>query len=54
MSVPGLAGVHVEGEIDPKHFVWSGPLLPTPDFRPRIETEVSATGPTTSSSLLFE
>ena len=29
----GLAGVHIEDEVDPKHSVWDGPLLPIPDLQ---------------------
>ena len=38
----GLAGVHIEDEIDPKHSVWDGPLLPIPDLQARVETAVNA------------
>lgn len=38
----GLAGVHIEDEIDPKHSIWDGPLLPIPDFQARIEAAVNA------------
>jgi len=38
----GLAGVHIEDEIDPKHSVWDGPLLPVPDLQARIDAAVSA------------
>jgi 2-methylisocitrate lyase-like PEP mutase family enzyme len=38
----GLAGVHIEDELDPKHSVWDGPLLPIPDLQARVETAVNA------------
>src|SRR2546426_855636 len=38
----GLAGVHIEDEIDPKHSVWDGPLLPIPALQARVETAVNA------------
>ena len=38
----GLAGVHIEDEIDPKHSVWDGPLLPITDLQARVETAVNA------------
>ena len=38
----GLAGVHIEDEIDPKHSVWDGPLLSIPDLQARVETAVNA------------
>ncbi len=38
----GLAGVHIEDEIDPKHSVWDGPLLAIPDLQARVETAVNA------------
>src|SRR4029077_13592334 len=38
----GLAGVHIEDEIDPKHSVWDGPLLPLDDLHARVETAVDA------------
>jgi 2-methylisocitrate lyase-like PEP mutase family enzyme len=38
----GLAGVHLEDEVDPKHSVWDGPLLPIPDFQARVEAAVNA------------
>jgi 2-methylisocitrate lyase-like PEP mutase family enzyme len=38
----GLAGVHIEDEVDPKHSPWDGPLLPIPDMQARIEAAVKA------------
>jgi 2-methylisocitrate lyase-like PEP mutase family enzyme len=38
----GLAGVHIEDEVDPKHTVWDGPLLPIPDLQARVEAAVNA------------
>jgi 2-methylisocitrate lyase-like PEP mutase family enzyme len=38
----GLAGVHIEDEVDPKHSPWDGPLLPVPDMQARIEAAVKA------------
>jgi methylisocitrate lyase len=38
----GLAGVHIEDEIDPKHSPWDGPLLAIPDMQARIEAAVQA------------
>jgi 2-methylisocitrate lyase-like PEP mutase family enzyme len=38
----GLAGVHIEDEIDPKHSVWDGPLLAIPDLQARVETAANA------------
>jgi 2-methylisocitrate lyase-like PEP mutase family enzyme len=38
----GLAGVHIEDEIDPKHSVWDGPLLPVPELQARVEAAVNA------------
>src|SRR5262249_48075837 len=38
----GIAGVHIEDEIDPKHSVWDGPLLPLADLQARVETAVQA------------
>ena len=38
----GLAGVHIEDEVDPKHSVWDGPLLPIADLQARVETAVNA------------
>ena len=38
----GLAGVHIEDEVDPKHSVWDGPLLPITDLQARVETAVNA------------
>jgi 2-methylisocitrate lyase-like PEP mutase family enzyme len=38
----GLAGVHIEDEIDPKHAVWDGPLLPIADLAARVATAVDA------------
>jgi 2-methylisocitrate lyase-like PEP mutase family enzyme len=38
----GLAGVHIEDEVDPKHSPWDGPLLPIPDMQARIEAAVNA------------
>ena len=38
----GLAGVHIEDEVDPKHSPWDSPLLPIPDMQARIEAAVKA------------
>jgi 2-methylisocitrate lyase-like PEP mutase family enzyme len=38
----GLAGVHIEDEIDPKHSVWDAPLLPVRDLQARVEAAASA------------
>ncbi|MFI5040797.1 MAG: oxaloacetate decarboxylase [Acidimicrobiales bacterium] len=38
----GLAGVHIEDEVDPKHSPWDGPLLPVPDLFARVATAVEA------------
>jgi methylisocitrate lyase len=38
----GLAGVHIEDEIDPKHSIWDGPLLSIPELQARVETAVHA------------
>ncbi|HLY83244.1 MAG TPA: isocitrate lyase/PEP mutase family protein [Acidimicrobiales bacterium] len=32
----GVAGVHIEDEIPPKHSAWDGPLLPIADMQARI------------------
>jgi 2-methylisocitrate lyase-like PEP mutase family enzyme len=36
----GVAGVHIEDEIAPKHSAWDGPLLPIPDMQARIAAAV--------------
>ncbi|MET0628348.1 MAG: isocitrate lyase/PEP mutase family protein [Acidimicrobiia bacterium] len=36
----GVAGVHIEDEIAPKHSSWDGPLLPIPDMQVRIAAAV--------------
>ncbi|HEY7105391.1 MAG TPA: isocitrate lyase/PEP mutase family protein [Acidimicrobiia bacterium] len=36
----GVAGVHIEDEIAPKHSAWDGPLLPIPDMQARIGAAV--------------
>lgn len=41
-ELAGLAGVHIEDEVHPKHAVWDGPLLPIADFTARIEAAVHA------------
>jgi 2-methylisocitrate lyase-like PEP mutase family enzyme len=38
----GIAGVHIEDEVDPKHSVWDGPLLPLPELQARVEAAVQA------------
>src|SRR5947207_1189480 len=38
----GLAGVHIEDEIDPKHAVWDGPLISIDELKARVETAVNA------------
>jgi 2-methylisocitrate lyase-like PEP mutase family enzyme len=38
----GVAGVHIEDEIPPKHTAWDGPLLPVVDMQARIEAAVDA------------
>ena len=38
----GVAAVHLEDEINPKHSVFDGPLLPIPDFQARISAAVDA------------
>ncbi len=38
----GLAGVHIEDEVDPKHSPWDAPLLPIAEMQARIETAVTA------------
>ena len=46
----GLAGVHIEDEIDPKGLGVGPPLLPITDLQARVETAVTPTAPTSSSS----
>lgn len=36
----GVAGVHIEDEIAPKHSAYDGPLLPIPDMQARIQAAV--------------
>jgi 2-methylisocitrate lyase-like PEP mutase family enzyme len=36
----GIAGVHIEDEIAPKHSAWDGPLLPIADMQTRIAAAV--------------
>lgn len=38
----GVAGVHIEDEIAPKHSPWDGPLLPVSDMQARIGAAVEA------------
>jgi 2-methylisocitrate lyase-like PEP mutase family enzyme len=38
----GVAGVHIEDEVPPKHSKWDGPLLSIPDMQARIRAAVSA------------
>ena len=38
----GVAAVHIEDEVDPKHSVWDGPLLPTAELQARVEAAVKA------------
>ncbi len=36
----GVAGIHIEDEIAPKHSAYDGPLLPIPDMQARISAAV--------------
>lgn len=38
----GIAGVHMEDEIPPKHSMWDGPLLSIADMQARIRSAVAA------------
>jgi 2-methylisocitrate lyase-like PEP mutase family enzyme len=38
----GVAGVHIEDEIAPKHSAWDGPLLPVEDMSARIRAACDA------------
>lgn len=38
----GVAGVHIEDEINPKHSAWDGPLLAVEDMQARIAAAVGA------------
>jgi 2-methylisocitrate lyase-like PEP mutase family enzyme len=38
----GVAGLHLEDEIPPKHSRWNGPLLPIGDMQARIRAAVAA------------
>jgi 2-methylisocitrate lyase-like PEP mutase family enzyme len=38
----GVAGIHIEDEIPPKHSSWDGPLLPIPDMQARIAVAAEA------------
>jgi 2-methylisocitrate lyase-like PEP mutase family enzyme len=38
----GVAGIHIEDEIPPKHSNWAGPLLPIADMQARIRAAVAA------------
>jgi 2-methylisocitrate lyase-like PEP mutase family enzyme len=38
----GIAGIHIEDEIPPKHSKWAGPLLSIEDMQARIRAAVSA------------
>lgn len=38
----GVAGIHVEDEIPPKHSSWDGPLLPIADMQARIAAAAEA------------
>jgi 2-methylisocitrate lyase-like PEP mutase family enzyme len=38
----GIAGIHIEDEIPPKHSKWAGPLLSIEDMQTRIRAAVSA------------
>lgn len=38
----GVAGVHIEDEIAPKHSSWDGSLLPTADMQARVRAAVDA------------
>lgn len=40
----GIAGFHVEDELNPKHSTWSGGLLPIADMQARIDACVRARG----------
>jgi 2-methylisocitrate lyase-like PEP mutase family enzyme len=38
----GVAGLHMEDEVPPKHSRWNGPLLPISDMQARIRAAVAA------------
>jgi 2-methylisocitrate lyase-like PEP mutase family enzyme len=38
----GVAGVHIEDEVPPKHSRWDGPLMSTADMQARIRTATDA------------
>jgi 2-methylisocitrate lyase-like PEP mutase family enzyme len=38
----GIAGIHVEDEVNPKHSTYAGGLLPIPDMQARLEACVKA------------
>lgn len=38
----GIAGIHIEDEIPPKHSSWDGPLLPIADMQARIAAAAEA------------
>lgn len=38
----GVAGVHIEDEIPPKHSPWDGPLVPMADMQARVRAAVEA------------
>jgi 2-methylisocitrate lyase-like PEP mutase family enzyme len=38
----GVAGVHMEDEVPPKHSRWDGPLMPLADMQARLRTAVDA------------
>lgn len=40
----GIAGIHVEDEVNPKHSTWSGGLCPIEDMQARIAASVRARG----------
>ena len=38
----GVAGIHIEDEITPKHSTWDGPLMPIADMQARIAAAIEA------------
>jgi 2-methylisocitrate lyase-like PEP mutase family enzyme len=38
----GVAGIHMEDEVPPKHSAWDGPLMPIADMQARIRTATDA------------
>ena len=41
----GVAGIHIEDEITPKHSTWDGPLMPIADMQARIAAAIKAHRP---------